>query len=601
MFASFDLSVFVYVSVKAFDVFKEDNTDFHFSDALYSVLQMVNSTEIPAAGAPTPRLTSEVLDDVSAQVNPEDLDTLFSECIGANDLGNTMHGLDTDPSEQLVPYLNSIELRDHQKQALRWMLWRENQLKDGQAIHRQGANNPLWEERRFRSHDSYYVNPFEKSASLSQPKPPKPCLGGILADDMGMGKCWTSNQAEFNGFVASGSATSSYVAIFALLLRLRQACDHPMLALGKGFEQAMKPDAKSTKAGATATRSAFQPQENESSEVYYQRIAAQLQQDMQASNRAQLVKDNHLGEQDGSNLSGGGLTESYIQSVIAQVEDGLDSQECPICLDPPQKAVLTPCAHVLCEECLRESLSNDPENGCPVCRTVVDMDKVFALPPPFSKAQGEKSPSMRSAVEELVQEDKPASDDDGTGFESAKLQQLLRDLKAIKLENDHAESPDQRRKVVVFSQWTSMLDMVSQLLKRNGFLHCTFNGSLSQEARERVLTRFEKDPSVEVLVISLKAGGVGLNLTCASVVILLDPWWNPGVEEQAIDRVHRLGQTRDVMVKRYVVNDTVEDMILQLQQRKEKLAKHVLVVAKAHDERRSERLNLDDLRSFFHQ
>ncbi|KAF4321515.1 hypothetical protein G195_003627 [Phytophthora kernoviae 00238/432] len=311
----------------------------------------------------------------------------------------------------------------------------------------------------------------------------------------------------------------------------------------------MKPDAKSTK-------------------------AAQLQQDMQASNRAQLVKDNHLGEQDGSNLSGG---------------------------DPPQKAMLTPCAHVLCEECLRESLSNDPENGCPVCRTVVDMDKVFALPPPFSKAQGKKSPSTRSAVEELVQEDKPASDDDGTGFESAKLQQLLHDLKAIKLENDHAESPDQRRKVVVFSQWTSMLDMVSQLLKRNGFSHCTFNGSLSQEARERVLTRFEKDPSVEVLVISLKAGGVGLNLTCASVVILLDPWWNPGVEEQAIDRVHRLGQTRDVMVKRYVVNDTVEDMILQLQQRKEKLAKHVLVVAKAHDERRSERLNLDDLRSFFHQ
>ncbi|KAF4321516.1 hypothetical protein BBO99_00001031 [Phytophthora kernoviae] len=153
---------------------------------------MVNSTETPAVGAPTPRLTSEVLDDVSAQVNPEDLDTLFSECIGANDLGNTMHGLDTDPSEQLVPYLNSIELRDHQKQALRWMLWRENQLKDGQAIHQQGANNPLWEERRFRSHDSYYVNPFEKSASLSQPKPPKPCLGGILADDMGMGKCWTS-------------------------------------------------------------------------------------------------------------------------------------------------------------------------------------------------------------------------------------------------------------------------------------------------------------------------------------------------------------------------------------------------------------------------
>ncbi|KAG2975207.1 hypothetical protein PC121_g23463 [Phytophthora cactorum] len=399
------------------------------------------------------------------------------------------------------------------------------------------------------------------------------------------------SRAEFNGFVASGAATTSYVAIFALLLRLRQACDHPLLALGKDFEQALKPDDKNA---ATSVKSAFQPQQNESSEAYYQRIAAQLQKDMQASStRAQLIENGNSTD-DQESASTGGLTASYIQSVIAQVEDGLDSQECPICLDPPQNAVLTPCAHVLCDQCLRDSLANDPDNGCPVCRTVVDMAKVFKLPPP-SKAQSEDSRADNSSVKAITS----TADDDGTGFESAKLQQLLRDLQAIKLENENAESPEQKRKVVVFSQWTSMLEMVSQLLTRHNFSHCTFNGGLTQEARERVLTEFAKDPDVEVLVISLKAGGVGLNLTCASVVILLDPWWNPGVEEQAVDRVHRLGQTQDVIVKRYVVNDTVEDMILQLQQRKEKLAKHVLVVAKADDERRSERLNLDDLRSFF--
>lgn len=319
---------------------------------------------------------------------------------------------------------------------------------------------------------------------------------------------------------------------------------------------------------------------------------------MQTSNRTQFLKTEN-GLDDKESNSAGGLTASYIQSVIAQVEDGLESQECPICLDPPQKAVLTPCAHVLCDQCLRDSLANDPENGCPVCRTVVDVAKVFKLPPPsVSKVEDENSNADGSSrVKPAVAS--TTDDDDGTGFESAKLQQLLRDLKAIKRENDNAASPEQKRKVVVFSQWTSMLNMVSQLLTRYSFSHCTFNGGLNQEARERVLTKFAKDPDVEVLVISLKAGGVGLNLTCASVVILLDPWWNPGVEEQAIDRVHRLGQTQDVIVKRYVVDDTVEDMILQLQQRKEKLAKHVLVVAKAHDERRSERLNLDDLRSFF--
>ncbi|POM77170.1 DNA repair protein RAD5, SWI/SNF-related matrix-associated actin-dependent regulator of chromatin, p [Phytophthora palmivora] len=244
-------------------------------------------------------------------------------------------------------------------------------------------------------------------------------------------------------------------------------------------------------------------------------------------------------------------------------------------------------------------LLNDGASTGPVCRTVVDMAKVFKLPPPsISKVQDRDSKASGSPDNTLVEEIKCTTADDDKGFESAKLRQLLRDLKAIKVENNNA-SPEQKRKVVVFSQWTSMLDMVSELLTRNSFSHCTFNGGLNQEARERVLSKFAKDPNVEVLVISLKAGGVGLNLTCASVVILLDPWWNPGVEEQAIDRVHRLGQTQDVIVKRYVVNDTVEDMILQLQQRKEKLAKHVLVVSKAHDERRSERLNLDDLRSFF--
>ncbi|KAE9121709.1 DNA repair protein [Phytophthora fragariae] len=833
MFASFDVTVFVYVSVKAFDVFKEGDANFHLSDQLYNLLQMINGAEAPSLDALASRSTAEA-EDPSSQVNPEDLDTLFSECVGANDLHNSADGSDTDPSEHLVQYLNAIELRDHQKQALRWMLWRENQLKNGTS--EQESNDPMWEERHFRSKTSYFVNPFEKSASLTRPAPPAPCLGGILADDMGMGKtmmmlsliayqkhageekaadnnsasssrdkrkttgktlvvcplsllhqwkneaqerflpdtlsvhvyygddrdngtgisaasfrksdlvlttygvlsaefekngvltttewnrlildeahsiknrstgyfktcsamkathrwCLTGtpiqntlddmfallcflqyqpwsrvawwkrvitkpyedgddvnalgrlkvlltpillrrtkhsrdkqgkmivqlppkhvdlvrlefspderafyqavydkSRAEFNGFVASGSAMTSYVAIFALLLRLRQACDHPLLALGKDFEQALKPDDKSAGAAtATSARSAFQPQQNESSEAYYQRIAAQLQKDMQASNRTQL-----LDSTDNESSSAGGLTASYIQSVIAQVEDGLESQECPICLDPPQNAVLTPCAHVLCDQCLRDSLANDPENGCPVCRTVVDMAKVFKLPPPAaSKAQEDDCKTTDS-----VPDDKRTvvADDDGSGFESAKLQQLLRDLKAIKLENESAESPEQRRKVVVFSQWTSMLEMVSQLLQRHGFSHCTFNGALSQEQRERVLTKFAKDPSVEVLVISLKAGGVGLNLTCASVVVLLDPWWNPGVEDQAVDRVHRLGQTQDVIVKRYVVQDTVEDMILQLQQRKEKLVKHVLVVAKAHDERRSERLNLDDLRSFF--
>jgi DNA repair protein RAD5 len=136
---------------------------------------------------------------------------------------------------------------------------------------------------------------------------------------------------------------------------------------------------------------------------------------------------------------------------------------------------------------------------------------------------------------------------------------------------------DGKRKVVVFSQWIGMLKLVSDILKTNGYKCCYYDGSLPREARKRVIYQFSEDPDVDVLVISLKAGGVGLNLTAASVVILLDPWWNPGVEQQAIDRVHRLGQTKEVIVKKYIVQNTVETMILKLQERKAKLARNVLL------------------------
>lgn len=413
--------------------------------------------------------------------------------------------------------------------------------------------------------------------------------------------------AEFNGFVATGTTMSSYIAIFALLLRLRQACDHPLLALGRNFEQI------STTDGAEANRntdaSLFQAQPNESMDAYYGRISAQLKQDMQPATSAAadpIAQARRFRNGATSSPGGGGLTQTYIDHVLAQVEGGLDSQECPICLDTPDNGVLTMCAHVFCERCLQESLANDPENGCPVCRTTVDISKVFSLRVPESAEINESSkvPVGDDATTEPKVEPDSASDQNSrVAFQSAKLKQLLHDLKAIRAEDQERQTSDpsaKKRKVIVFSQWTTMLEMIVELLTKHGFSTSMFHGALRQDAREQVLTQFAKDPAADVLVISLKAGGVGLNLTCASVVILMDPWWNPGVEDQAIDRVHRLGQTEDVLVKRYVVKDTVEDMIQTLQQRKEALAKHVLVKGQDSDDKRSERLTLDDLKSFFH-
>jgi superfamily II DNA or RNA helicase len=148
---------------------------------------------------------------------------------------------------------------------------------------------------------------------------------------------------------------------------------------------------------------------------------------------------------------------------------------------------------------------------------------------------------------------------------SAKLDLLRETLEEVCAE-DH--------KALVFSQWTSLLDLVEPELERAGIGFLRLDGSTRD--RGAVVAGFQADAGPPVLLISLRAGGVGLNLTAADHVFLLDPWWNPAVEDQAADRAHRIGQDRPVLVHRLVSEDTVEERILALQERKRDLARAAL-------------------------
>ena len=125
-------------------------------------------------------------------------------------------------------------------------------------------------------------------------------------------------------------------------------------------------------------------------------------------------------------------------------------------------------------------------------------------------------------------------------------------------------------KALVFSQWTSLLDLVEPRLREAGIDFVRLDGTTQQ--RGDVVARFQADDGPPVFLISLRAGGVGLNLTAADHVFLLDPWWNPAVEDQAADRAHRIGQERPVLVHRLVAQDTVEERILALQESKRAIA-----------------------------
>ena len=131
-------------------------------------------------------------------------------------------------------------------------------------------------------------------------------------------------------------------------------------------------------------------------------------------------------------------------------------------------------------------------------------------------------------------------------------------------------------KALIFSQFLGMLGLIKDKLRQEGVPFEYFDGSTSINDRQKAIENFQNNDQCRVFLISLKAGGVGLNLTAADYVYIVDPWWNPAVEQQAIDRTHRIGQTKNIFAYRMICIDTIEDKILQLQERKRKLASELI-------------------------
>ncbi|XP_054987494.1 transcription termination factor 2 [Sorex araneus] len=172
--------------------------------------------------------------------------------------------------------------------------------------------------------------------------------------------------------------------------------------------------------------------------------------------------------------------------------------------------------------------------------------------------------------------------------ESTKISSLLAELEAIRR---HSAS----QKSVIVSQWTSMLKVVALHLKKQGLTYASIDGSVNPKQRMDLVEEFNSSRGPQVMLISLLAGGVGLNLTGGNHLFLLDMHWNPSLEDQACDRIYRVGQEKDVVIHRFVCEGTVEEKILQLQEKKKNLARQVLSGSK---ESRI-KLTLADLRVLF--
>lgn len=390
-------------------------------------------------------------------------------------------------------------------------------------------------------------------------------------------KLEADSRAQFQEYADAGTVKQNYVNILLMLLRLRQACDHPLLV--KRYNS------------TTLWKSSVE-------------TAMQLPREKQLF----LLK--------------------CLEASLAL---------CGICNDAPEEAVVSVCGHVFCNQCICEHLTGE-DNQCPAtnCKTRLNMSAVFPKATlntsisdpacdhllgsavedsePCSKTQPCDSSKIRAALEVLQSLSKPqchtsqrshvqsssreSSDCSSTSADNGKSISDTPEKKAVFMEKSSNDSVGSLgEKAIVFSQWTGMLDLLEACLKDSSIQYRRLDGTMSVLARDKAVKDFNTLPEVSVMIMSLKAASLGLNMVAACHVLMLDLWWNPTTEDQAIDRAHRIGQTRPVTVLRLTVKDTVEDRILALQQKKRTM------VASAFGEDgtsgRQTRLTVDDLKYLF--
>ncbi|KAF1845271.1 uncharacterized protein K460DRAFT_366144 [Cucurbitaria berberidis CBS 394.84] len=270
----------------------------------------------------------------------------------------------------------------------------------------------------------------------------------------------------------------------------------------------------------------------------------------------QHVKDlGKAGGTDDENMEGGGDTLASVDSSATESENESKSQMNSFIVHDTDSEDEAPVPR-------KKNLKNTPR--------VLSLDSDDGADSPSesndsgSEEDSEDSDSDSEASSEVVYN---ASD----LTPSTKIRQLLAILEK--------ETPD--HKVIVFSQFTSMLNLIEPFLKRGNYIFTRYDGSMRNDLREASLHKLRNDKRTRVLLCSLKCGSLGLNLTAASRVVIMEPFWNPFVEEQAIDRVHRLNQTIDVTVYRLSIHNSVEERILELQEAKRKLANAALEGGKA--------------------
>jgi DNA repair protein RAD5 len=329
---------------------------------------------------------------------------------------------------------------------------------------------------------------------------------------------FTRAKRTFAANVEAGTVMKAYTSIFAQILRLRQSCCHPILTRNQNLVA------------------------DEEDAVEAADAANGLADDMDLQS---LIERFTAATDDSADQNAFGA------HVLEQIRDEAEN-ECPICSEEPMiEQAVTGCWHSACKKCLLAYIAHQTDKGelprCFSCREIINVRDIFEVVRDDSDPDDDGKPKI--SLQRLASNS------------SAKIGALLTRLKTLRKELPGTKS-------VVFSQFTSFLSLIEPALTRASIPFVRLDGSMAQPARAAVLREFAASKKGVVLLLSLRAGGVGLNLTMAKRVYMMDPWWSFAVEAQAIDRVHRMGQTDEVKVCRFIVKESVEERMLKIQDRK---------------------------------
>lgn len=356
-------------------------------------------------------------------------------------------------------------------------------------------------------------------------------------------------QTKAEGLLASAGLTTS---ILTLLLRLRQACCHSYLV-----------EVGNLKRRAETNPSLFV------TESWKKMYAATCEFDEETIKRIKLELSDDINGGDGQ-------------------EEGIFT--CPLCYDVFSRDSITLfplCGHMICENCVEnfferfemgDSVIGFRSATCFSCsREIKEKDLIKyemfhkvhydgydegAIEDLFSpKSRAPEKLTSTDIITRLIEQT--------NGFTpSTKIEKCIGLVNQIRMKS-------LEEKIIVFSQFTTLFDLMKLVLDKKGIPFLRYDGSMSLDARNNTIKNFYQGLT-QVLLISLRAGNVGLTLTCANHVILMDPFWNPFVEEQAMDRAHRIGQQREVFIHRILINGTIESRIMELQKYKKEMVQNAL-------------------------